>query len=335
MKNKAIIFLKKEYALIAVSVVFLYFAITFISGAFNFYKVKMADRVTIVVIKEPDQDRELNRLKKFYDVVTNEGELERVEVTLDLTQRFQSKSVGSSGRKKLECWQCSKMIPIEKTVCPYCGAIQKHTDNDKDGMPDYWEIRYQFDPEDETDAAEDPDGDKYVNLEEYRSGSDPLNPQSTPITNKFHFTVTKIFRKPVELLFRGYIEINHEYTLEINWEGKKKRTFFSKVGDILHGYEIQEFKKIIVEKHLPERGVIIDIDKSFVLLKRKNIQPLKLTKNKVFIERELYASLINKKTKDKIDVHVGSEFETKIDGRNHRFTVTDITIDQVFYKDDK
>ena len=47
-------------------------------------------------------------------------------------------------------------------------------DVDGDGMPDWWEERYGFDPYDPTDAEQDEDGDGYTNIEEYNNGNNPL-----------------------------------------------------------------------------------------------------------------------------------------------------------------
>ncbi|MCK5261122.1 MAG: hypothetical protein KAJ44_03000 [Thermoplasmatales archaeon] len=47
-------------------------------------------------------------------------------------------------------------------------------DVDGDGMPDWWEERYGFDPHDPTDAEQDEDGDGYTNVEEYNNGNNPL-----------------------------------------------------------------------------------------------------------------------------------------------------------------
>lgn len=51
-------------------------------------------------------------------------------------------------------------------------------DTDADGMPDVWELAYEFNPNDPRDAALDPDRDRQSNLEEYRAGTDPRNPLS-------------------------------------------------------------------------------------------------------------------------------------------------------------
>jgi hypothetical protein len=50
-------------------------------------------------------------------------------------------------------------------------------DSDGDGMPDFWEIRYGFNPHDPSDAALDADGDGLTNFEEYLVGSNPLDPE--------------------------------------------------------------------------------------------------------------------------------------------------------------
>lgn len=47
-------------------------------------------------------------------------------------------------------------------------------DDDNDGMPDWCEIRYGFDPFDPSDADDDPDEDGLTNLEECQNGTNPL-----------------------------------------------------------------------------------------------------------------------------------------------------------------
>lgn len=54
-------------------------------------------------------------------------------------------------------------------------AVTAAPDADRDGMPDEWEYWNGLDPL-RNDAAEDPDFDKLANLDEYRYGSSPGNP---------------------------------------------------------------------------------------------------------------------------------------------------------------
>jgi len=46
-------------------------------------------------------------------------------------------------------------------------------DKDNDGMSDIWEEKQGFDSEDPNDANQDPDGDGYSNLEEFKMGTNP------------------------------------------------------------------------------------------------------------------------------------------------------------------
>jgi pectate lyase len=50
---------------------------------------------------------------------------------------------------------------------------QVPVDTDGDGMPDEWEIKHGFDPNDATDGAKDADGDGYTNVEEWLNGTNP------------------------------------------------------------------------------------------------------------------------------------------------------------------
>jgi hypothetical protein len=46
-------------------------------------------------------------------------------------------------------------------------------DNDSDGMPDAWEIRYGLDPNDPSDATSDQDNDGVLALDEFLAGTIP------------------------------------------------------------------------------------------------------------------------------------------------------------------
>jgi hypothetical protein len=48
-------------------------------------------------------------------------------------------------------------------------------DTDGDGMPDDWEMAYDFNENNPADANQDADGDGLTNLEEYQSGTHPRN----------------------------------------------------------------------------------------------------------------------------------------------------------------
>ena len=55
-----------------------------------------------------------------------------------------------------------------------------NADTDADDMPDGWEVQYGLSPTDAADAEEDADGDGYMNVYEYKHGSDPLSTNSVP-----------------------------------------------------------------------------------------------------------------------------------------------------------
>jgi outer membrane protein assembly factor BamB len=68
-------------------------------------------------------------------------------------------------------------------------------DSDMDGMPDLWELKYGLNPNDPSDADDDPDNDNYTNLQEYLGAdgkpntldsTDPFNPRDRPVEKDEH-----------------------------------------------------------------------------------------------------------------------------------------------------
>ncbi|UCD85474.1 MAG: right-handed parallel beta-helix repeat-containing protein, partial [Deltaproteobacteria bacterium] len=53
------------------------------------------------------------------------------------------------------------------------GGQEAVFDTDYDGMEDWWEILWGFDPLDPSDASGNPDGDDYTNLDEFNNDTDP------------------------------------------------------------------------------------------------------------------------------------------------------------------
>ena len=47
--------------------------------------------------------------------------------------------------------------------------------SDNDGMPNAWETKYGLDPNESSDAGQDPDVDGLTNMEEYLLGTEPDN----------------------------------------------------------------------------------------------------------------------------------------------------------------
>ena len=64
-------------------------------------------------------------------------------------------------------------IPADVGGWPEYKSAPAPADTDHDGMPDEWEKKFGFNPNDPSDGATDKDGDGYTNVEEWLNGTDP------------------------------------------------------------------------------------------------------------------------------------------------------------------
>jgi len=83
-------------------------------------------------------------------------------------------------------------------------------DTDNDGMPDWWEKRYGFDPYDPSDAQEDYDDDDSSNLQEYIENTNPLKSQTlnqqfiSNIEDNLLYFIVSIILFSIVLLLASY-----------------------------------------------------------------------------------------------------------------------------------
>ena len=83
-----------------------------------------------------------------------------------------------------------RLIDSQKDVggWPTYASPAPPADTDRDGMPDAWEKKHGFDPNDPADGPKDRDGDGYTNVEEYLNLTDPAKADTgapvaqTPVT---------------------------------------------------------------------------------------------------------------------------------------------------------
>jgi len=80
---------------------------------------------------------------------------------------------------------CGRPIPAEAESCPFCGVkqpllVKVEIDSDHDGMPIDWEVKYDLNPNDPSDANADKDNDGFTNLEEFLANTDPTDAKSHP-----------------------------------------------------------------------------------------------------------------------------------------------------------
>ncbi|MDB5801818.1 MAG: Prenyltransferase/squalene oxidase [Rhodocyclales bacterium] len=72
----------------------------------------------------------------------------------------------------------AKGLWFEYAITFHVIAQPNGLDSDSDGMPDWWEFKYGFNPYSAADASQDADSDGLTNLQEYQRGTDPLNPDT-------------------------------------------------------------------------------------------------------------------------------------------------------------
>ncbi len=147
--------------------------------------------------------------------------------------------------------------------------------------------------------------------------------EKLPARGAERFSLVKIYREPVRLLLKGYIQLRDgSYSLQINWAGQ---TDFRQVGESIRGYVIEHFEKLLVPQQV-QGNVTQDMDQSYVIIHKNGGEPLRLQKGHLVTEKELFAKLFDHNANQVAVVHVSSQIDT--------YKVVDINEDEIILSDE-
>lgn len=226
-----------------------------------------------------------------------------------------------TGDLRVSCVNDGKPIPYDATVCPYCRAPQPEIrdpekfDGDGDGLPDAYETKVGLNPVDPSDAVLDSDLDQFTNLEEYSTGTDPMDPKiyPSPIAK---VRLVRTFVRPFKLRFLGVSSLGADtevYQLNLR---SLERTYFAKMNDEVEGYVVTAY-----DANAPE-GPTITL--------KQGDQSMPLVKGKVINQDARSAQMVSLLDKTLYRVQIGDEIMVK----EHKYNVVDIKDDRVLIRDE-
>ena len=211
--------------------------------------------------------------------------------------------------------KCGKPIPYNAAVCPFCAAQQPGIgDVNKistlnDGIPDVWKKKYGFDILDPTMTNADPDHDGFTNLEEYRAGTNPLDPKSHPdVASKLR--VWGVKQRAFKLRYMSSMAIGTNVTFQINL--RSGHSVFERLGGVAEGY------KLITHEPKATEGDVLVLE--------KGPEQLRLVKGKDLQQFEVTADLVLMLDHKRYN-HVAKDATVKI--RDTLYNIIDITTNAV------
>ncbi len=182
--------------------------------------------------------------------------------------------------KRYYCFDFHCLRPVEFSVtnaCTWCGKAPQEvkvkfvSDIDEDGMPNDWEKENKLDQYDPSDADQDPDGDKFTNLQEFEGGTDPHDGTDFP---PLIVLVEVVETRSVQfrMLFQGKVKMGDgKLKFQMNYAG---RTYFVVLGQQIgdSGFKLGAYceKSVMVFRESLGKEVKRDVSEVDLVRERDN-----------------------------------------------------------------
>ena len=174
---------------------------------------------------------------------------------------------------------CGRPIPANAAKCPFCGMVQPELvkveiDSDHDGLPNDWELKYGFNPNDAKDASADTDGDGFTNLEEYEAKTDPKDPKShsdyldfVTVQGTFKQTFLPFYFKQANPMPGNTFRLTFQ---RLDVKSKYDNTLTAKVGEAIKSSD-GKFSSGYVAKNYLVKDVEVPAYKGSKMMKKKKV----------------------------------------------------------------